>query len=126
MDQVINPRAVSAQKIFFFEPKLTRITPGETLDILNRRGKHTVDSIDRLWPKGVEPVAIASDPEARLTFHRAGYCAFRCRRYGQHGMVKLVVAGQSDNKQELIAQVEELALGKREKAALHTLFDQAP
>lgn len=126
VDQITNPRAASAQKMFFFEPKLTLIAPGETLAILNSHGEHTVDSIDGLWPKGVEPVAIASDPQARVTFPIQGYYAFRCRRHGQYGMVMLVVAGQPDNKHELIAQIEELALDKREKAALRALFDQAP
>lgn len=123
--QITDPRAASAQKMFFFEPKLIQVAPGETLEILNSRGEHTVDSIDGLWPDGVAPVAIASDPKARVTFPGAGYYPFRCRRHGQYGMVLLVVAGQPDDKQELIARIEELTLDKREKAALRALFDQA-
>jgi plastocyanin len=94
VDQITDLGATGTTRMFRFVPNLVELEVGEQLTILNSTANHTVHTIPEIWPKGAPVVKISHAKVAKVSFDRAGYYGFTCRRHGTYGMVMLVVVGK--------------------------------
>lgn len=126
VDQVTDFSASSASGMFRFAPDMIRVAPGETVTFLNSRGSHTVKAQKGFWPDGVEPVDIAGQTRADVTFDQPGIYGVTCARHGKYGMVMLVAVGDAAPTAEDFTRVAALPASDRAKAGYLRLLEAFP
>ena len=126
VDQVTDFSASSASGMFRFAPDMIRVAPGETVTFLNSRGSHTVKAQKGFWPDRVEPVDIAGQTRADVTFDQPGIYGVTCARHGKYGMVMLVAVGDAAPTEEDFARGAVLPASDRAKAGYLRLLEAFP
>ena len=100
MHQTSNVEAEDINHMFRFEPNYLRIEPGDTARFSGTVGEHTITSVQRMLPQGVEHIEINSLPSKDIKFDIPGIYGLKCRVHNRYGMVALLVVGEPVNLEE--------------------------
>jgi len=92
-----------------FQPGFLKVEPGDTVKFVPGDKGHNTESVEEIWPEGVEKVKGAFNKEVVFKADKEGLYVFKCLPHYGMGMVALIQVGKPVN---LDAVKNYKALGK--------------
>ena len=119
--QIISFNMATSAQAFRSGSKFLQSPAEATVRFKRSTGRHAVTAIPRVIPIGAPVFEIRGKPELNLTLEREAVYEVRCRVYGRHGMVMLLVLGDPGSNLEE-ANADTPNLGEAERAGIEDLF----
>ena len=87
-------------KFMVFEPDFLKVEPGDTVKFVLVDKNHNAESITEVWPEGVAPFKGEMNQDTEFVAEKPGIYGVKCHPHYTMGMVAIIVAGESTNKDQ--------------------------